>query len=63
MCESEPWSKECGEKHTFSPSGSGLCPFQENAATIFTIAKHRSQAKIRAETLQGKRGLNCRARL
>src|SRR6516162_3226188 len=44
---------------TISPSGSGLYPFQSNAATIYTIAKYQSHALIRAETLQGKCGLSC----
>jgi len=33
-----------GESFTISPSGSGLSPFQDNAATISTIAKTRSHA-------------------
>jgi hypothetical protein len=33
-----------GETFTISPSGSGLSPFQDNAATISTIAKTRSHA-------------------
>jgi hypothetical protein len=32
------WPGPVGETYSFSPAGSGLSPFQDNAATIFTIA-------------------------
>jgi hypothetical protein len=32
------WPGPVGETYSFSPSGSGRSPFQDNAATIYTIA-------------------------
>jgi hypothetical protein len=32
------WPGPVGETYSFSPAGSGLSPFQDNAATIYTIA-------------------------
>ena len=32
------WLGPVGETYTISPAGSGLYPFQDNAATIYTIA-------------------------
>ena len=57
------WLGPVGENYTFSPAGSGPYPFQDNAATIYTIANNRSHAGHRAGTLQSKNGLNCRAML
>src|ERR1019366_85606 len=57
------WLGPVGKNYTFSPAGSGPYPFQDNAATIYTIANNRSHAGHRAGTLQSKNGLNCRAML
>jgi len=35
-----------GDPYTVSPSGSGRCSFQINAATIYTIASTRSHAAL-----------------
>jgi hypothetical protein len=32
------WLSPVGETYSISPAGSGLSPFQDKAATIFTIA-------------------------
>jgi hypothetical protein len=32
------WLGPVGETYSISPAGSGLYPFQDNAATIYTIA-------------------------
>jgi len=32
------WPGPVGETYSFSPPGSGRSPFQDNAATIYTIA-------------------------
>ena len=43
-----------GENCTLSPSGSGLSPFQENAAAIFPIANAGAKLLCRAVTLQSR---------
>ena len=41
-----------GDPYTVSPSGSGRCSFQNNAATIYTIASTGAMLLYRAETRQ-----------
>jgi len=36
------WLGSVGETYSISPAGSGLSPFQDKAATIFTIANTES---------------------
>jgi hypothetical protein len=57
------WLGPVGETYTISPAGSGLYPFQDNAATIYTIANTGAKLLYRAGTLQSNYGLNCRALL
>jgi len=52
------WLGPVGETYSISPAGSGHILFQDNAATIYTIAKYRSHADGRAGMLQGKNGLS-----
>jgi len=40
------WLGPVGESYTISPSGSGLFPFRENAATIYTIASTGAMLKF-----------------
>jgi hypothetical protein len=40
------WLGPVGETYTISPAGSGLCPFQDNAATIYTIASTGAMLKF-----------------
>src|SRR5208282_1269816 len=48
------WLGPVGETYSISPAGSGLYPFQDNAATIYTIANTGAKLLCRAGTLQGK---------
>jgi len=41
-----------GDPYTVSPSGSGRCSFQNNAATIYTIASTGAMLLYRAGTRQ-----------
>jgi len=43
-----------GDPYTVSPSGSGRCSFQNNAATIYTIASTGAMLLYRAETRQSE---------
>jgi len=43
-----------GDPYTVSPSGSGRCSFQNNAATIYTIASTGAMLLYRAGTLQSR---------
>ncbi len=51
------WLGPVGETHTFSPAGSGLSPFQDNAATIFTIANTGAMLSIGQERARLKTAL------
>jgi hypothetical protein len=55
------WPGPVSENYSISPAGSGLDPFQDNAATIVTIANTGAMLLYRAGTLQNVCGLNCRA--
>jgi len=46
------WLGPVGDPYTVSPSGSGLCSFQNNAATIFTIASTGAMLLYRARMRQ-----------
>jgi len=54
------WLGPVSETYTISPAGSGLYPFQDNAATIVTIANTGATLLYRAQTLQSTCGLSCR---
>jgi hypothetical protein len=43
------WPGLVGETYSISPAGSGLYPFQDNAATIYTIANARAMLVIGQE--------------
>jgi hypothetical protein len=54
------WLGTVGETYTFSPAGSSLYPFQDNAATIYTIANTGAMLHCGQERSRGICGLSCR---
>src|SRR5260370_28893950 len=48
------WLGPVSETYSISPAGSGPYPFQDNAATIYTIATYRSQAPLSGRHAPGK---------
>jgi len=49
-----------GETHSISPAGSGLYPFQDNAATIYTIANDGAMLIFGQERSREKTALAAR---
>ena len=58
------WLDPVGETYSISPAGSGLYPFQDNVATIYTIAKYQSHSPLSGRNApENINGLSCRAML
>jgi hypothetical protein len=57
------WLGPVGETYSLSPAGSGHILFQDNAATIYTIANTGAMLTVGQECSKGNNGLSCRALL